>query len=716
LARGADWYAVIATTLLSTAAQATDVDLAGTGQSAPTALPAVTVTGAQETAHGPSEDYVANRAATGTKTDTPIIETPQSISVVTDQQMLDQGAQTLQEAVRYSAGVTSEAYGLDNRGDWLFIRGTEHTQYYDGLRTQSQSWNMPRPEPYALERIEILRGPSSVLYGSSTAGGMVNVVSKRPQAEAAHELTVQYGSRDHKQVGMDFTGPITVDGDWLYRLVAMGYAKDTQVDFTDSARWLISPSLTWQPRDRTNLTLRAHVQRDYTDGATAAFPPHSGTILPNPNGELPTDLFTGEPDYDRFDIEQNFVGWEFEHGFDEHWTVRQNGRYSVSSLDYRTLYPNIFGLPIGSNQFQDANQRLVDRWGWANTEQMDVFLLDNQVQSQWYLGPMQHTVLVGIDYMDVNQDNRNGFSFSATLFDLFDPVYGNVPDSELAVAVDQSDQFVSQVGIYAQDQIKFGQHWVLMGGLRHDWLENEIEDGDEQSDTALTGRVGAVFLADNGLAPYASYSQSFNPEIGQNATGEAFEPKRGEQIEVGVRYQPKGSNSMVTVAAYDIDETNRLASDPNNPNEQVQLAGADIWGVEVEAVANVTRNLDLIASYAYTHARTHDAAGVESEIAEVHPHTAALWSKYEFSIGGVSGFSIGGGVRYLGSTTDETDTLDVPSVTLFDALFAYETGPWRLGVTASNITDETYIASCLARGDCWYGSRANVVGTVSYRF
>lgn len=700
--------ALIAATVFSGFAAAADIDTAAV--SASTTLPTVTVTGARETAHGPTEDYVANRGTTGTKTDTPIIETPQSISVITEQQIEDQGAQTLQDVLRYSTGVRSDAYGLDSRGDWSFVRGVEPTQYQDGMRVFFDFFSNVRPETYAVERVEILRGPGSTLFGQGSTGGTVNVVSKRPQAQAHREINVQLGNYDRRQVGVDLTGPVTKDGDWLYRLIGVGRDSETQVDLSESDRWLLAPSLTWQPTDRTNLTLLANIQRD-TGTVTTAFPPWSGTLLPNPNGEIGTDLFSSEPEFDRFDNSQDAVGWQFEHAFDAMWAVRQNMRYSHSSVDYRTLYPDVFSNP--QNPFIDAAQRQVFRFGYIREQQDDAWTLDNQVQVDWDWGFTKHTVLVGLDYSRDRIQRRQGFSFDANPFDLFDPVYGRFT---APVALHEPDTSIQQVGIYFQDQIKVGSRWVLSGGFRHDWASTDVDGGTEAEDEALTGRVGLVRLFDNGLAPFVGYSQSFTPITFTDIFSRPYQPIRGEQVEAGLRYQPPGSNSLYTAAVFDITEQNRLSPDPDNPFNSIQLGEANIWGIELDAHANLTRNIDLIANYAYTHARTSDAVSSDRYIAEVPAHVASGWLRYSFDAGPLRGFSVGGGLRYVGESHDELGLLDVPSVTLLDAMVAYETGRWRVALNGTNITDETYIASCLSRGDCWYGSRATVVGSVTYSF
>ncbi|HET8610111.1 MAG TPA: TonB-dependent receptor plug domain-containing protein, partial [Burkholderiales bacterium] len=276
-------------------------------------LPAVNVIAAPvtESAYGPVYGYDATRSATATKTDTPLLETPQSVSVVTRERIEDQGATSLQDALNYAAGVRSDAYGVDSRTDNVRVRGAYPDEYRDGLRrTVGYYTSNTRVDPYTLERIEVLRGPSAMLYGQGSTAGVINMVSKRPLPEAQREIGVQLGSYGRKQIETDLTGPLTRDGDWLYRLVAVGRDSDTQVDYVPDDRRVLAPSLTWRPSAATSLTLQALWQKDHT-GSTSQFFPWSGTVLPNPNGRIPTSRFIGVPGIDRYDSERTEIGWLF---------------------------------------------------------------------------------------------------------------------------------------------------------------------------------------------------------------------------------------------------------------------------------------------------------------------------------------------------------------------------------------------------------------------
>lgn len=664
------------------------------------------------------DGYVANSSQTATKTDTPIIETPQSISVVTQQQMLEQGAYTLQDALNYTTGVTAGAYGLDNRGDWFFVRGITPLQLYDGLRTHIQTYDIPRPDPFFLERVEVLRGPGSVIFGQGAVGGVVNVVSKRPQAETSRQINLQYGMYDRKQIGVDLTGKVDEAGTLLYRFVGLAKDTGTQVDYTDNQRYQIAPSLTWKPTNQTTLNVQLNLQKGETDGATAAFPPHSGTVTPNPNGKIPTSRFTGEPGIDKTHVDYQALNWQLEHAFSDAFSFRQNGRYSAIDYDYITLYPNIFaGVPGSTAFFTNPQLSEVTRFGYANKAQTKTFALDNNVQFKSGLGVTKHTFLAGVDYFRTKIDERNGFSFISTPFNLFNPVYGNFNPAELPVATDQPDNTTDQIGFYVQDQVKLGPLVVTLG-LRRDESNKKTQGvAGEQTDRETTARVGAVYLFENGFAPYASYTESFNPVIGNNFFGVAFKPQIGKQNEVGLRYQPLNSNSLYTVSLFDLALKNALTVDPSNVNNQVQRGTRNSRGIEFEALTNIADKVDLIANYAYTRARDDDGTSArDRRVAEVHDHTASVWATYAFSVANVPGFKVGAGVRYIGSNKDESSTLALPSVTLLDAMIAYENKDWRFALNGTNLTDKTYIATVLSRGDSWYANRMNIVGSLTYKF
>jgi iron complex outermembrane receptor protein len=651
------------------------------------------------------EGYARTDGSAATKTDTPLIETPQAISVISNTQMIDQGVLTVQDALRYSAGVRADAYGVDSRGDDAFLRGTSFTQYLDGLK-QNFGYAYARTEPYFLDRLEIVRGPSSVLYGQGTTGGLIALSSKLPRFTASHEVEAQLGNNARKQVAFDFTGPLDTAGHWAYRLIGVYRDSDSQIDHVPDDRKAIAPSITWMPDADTRWTLLANFQFDH-NGTSLNFLPHAGTLLPNPNGRIDTRRFVSEPGFDRYDTQQRSFTSLFEHRFNDTWKFVQNMRYSHDNVDYRSLYPDVYSNP--SYPFLDESQRTVARYSYVSIDRHKRFVTDTHAEADFDLASMHHRVLIGLDVGYSHTDSRQGNGFDGVPFDLYAPVYGNgfVAPDIFPVA----SSHTRQAGVHVQDQINWGEHWIATVGLRHD--RATLTTGDSRSvDNATTSRFGVMYRFDNGLVPYVSYTESFQPLDSLDFYNRPYEPLRGKQYEAGVKYQPVGSSTLVTATYYDLREENRLAPDPANPLNQVQAGKAKTRGVELEASTRIGRHVDLIGTYTWTKARPDDG----SIVAGLPKHQGSVWGVYHVNDADSDGFSFGVGARYIGTNYDETGTLKVPEKTLFDAMVAYTQGPWRFSLNAANLTDQAYNATCLARGDCFYGPRRSIVGTARYKF
>jgi len=660
-----------------------------------------------ERGDGPVEGYVAKRSVSATKTDTPIIETPQSISVITADRIRDQGSLTIQDSLRYVSGMRGEAYGFDSRGDSSLVRGVSPTIFLDGLQQSVGSYTNTRTDPFTLERVEVIKGPSSMLYGQSSVGGLLNLVSKRPQAERRNELQLQYGSFDRKQIAFDSTGPLDDDGTLLYRVVAIQRDSQTQVDHTQDNRLVFMPSLTWRPNEQFEWTLMANVQKD-DGGTTSGFLPHRGTVLSAPYGEIGSERFVSEPGFDEYDTEQKALTSQMSWRLDDTWTLRQNLRWQKSKVSYQTMYgwPPVLG----------ADDRTVNRVWSVSKPEVTIWTADHQAESRFDTGPLQHTALVGVDYRHAVTDSRSARGV-ATPLDLYDPVYGTFDPSGITLS-DVPQQRAVQKGLYVQDQVRLDK-WLMTLGLRKDWAETRVEDGNRQKDDAVTGRVGLTYLFDNGVAPYVSYSESFTPIIGLNTiTQQSYKPLEGEQWELGIKYQPVGSNTLLTAAVFDLREKNRQMPDPANPLSTIQAGEARVQGLELEGLVEVDPNWDLIATYSYLDSEVAKGPPAQQgkRIASVPEHMASLWSQHRFSVAGISGFSAGAGVRYVGASWDGTDSLKTPSTTLFDAMLGYAYQDWSFTLTATNLEDETYYTTCLSRGDCFTGNRRTVVATASYSF
>lgn len=512
----------------------------------------------EQSADSPVEGYRATHSATATKTDTPLIETPQSISILTRDRLEAQDADTLGQALRYTAGATGESYGFDDRGyEFVQIRGFDATTFRDGLPVKNLNYSGFDFRTYAAERIEILRGPASVLYGQSTPGGLVNYVTKRPLTESLGELVMEVGSFNRFDGKFDLTGPLDNNKTLSYRLTGLGSIGDHQVNFIDDDRLFVAPALTWAPSADTTFTLLGYYQRDRLGGASNSFLPASGTVFSNPNGRIPPSRFTGEPSFDRIDRDQFSISYLLEHRLNHSWTLRQKVRYEEIDVDFEGL----FGLGLDPG---DPTQRMLTRGTFAAYSKARPFTLDTHAQTQFTTGPLSHTLLFGLDYQRVDFQERAGFG-AAPAIDIFKPVYGASLTLPLPLYQD-TDQEQQQIGLYLQDQIKLYDKLVLVLGGRYDWAETETDDQlfntkTTQDDEEFTGRAGLVYLSDVGLAPYFSYSESFLPTLGTNVFSEPFKPETGRQYEVGVKYQPLETNSFVTLAAFDLRRQNVRATD-----------------------------------------------------------------------------------------------------------------------------------------------------------
>lgn len=682
-----------------------------------------------ETALGPVAGYIAKRTQTATKTDTPIIETPQSISVVTRDQMTIQNVQSVGEALRYTAGVLSESNGPDPRADVIAIRGFDtngRDQYRDGLRTYAfgnQGGSVV--ETYGLERVEVLRGPSSILYGQGGPGGLVNLVSKRPTDKPVHEVQLQAGSYDWKQIAADFGGLLTDDGTWTYRLTGLLRDSDTQIDHVKNDRVFIAPALTWRPDDNTTLTLLSDYQKNKRGQGYQAWP-RVGTLYSSPYGKISTSRFVGEPGLDKFDQERYSLGYQFEHIFNENVLFRQNLRYQRMNTDAFSVYMR----PL------QADQRTVSRYGGGSDEDVDNLTLDNHVQMKWQAGIFEHTALIGLDTQRMKADVKGTFASYSDL-DLYNPVYGVGPFPTPNVNRDVT-QKLRQTGLYFQDQLKIAQKWVLTLGARRDWANTSTDDhrnasnDSDQDDQATTWRAGVVFLANNGWAPYASYTESFTPVIGTTSEARGrkpFVPETGKQYEAGVRYQPQGQRTMLTFSLFDLTRQNLTTADLQDPsgNSSIQRGEVRSRGFEAEAKTQLDSGVDIIASYTYTQMDiTKSNDGVQGNTPNNVPkYAAAVWGNYHLPATLLSGMTVGAGLRYIGSRYGDDDNgYKLPAYTLVDLVLDYDMASlgsswkgWKLALNASNLFDKEYVATCGYYGDgCKWGYRRNVAGTLTYRW
>ncbi|HSX59512.1 MAG TPA: TonB-dependent siderophore receptor [Tahibacter sp.] len=656
---------------------------------------------------------IVKETDTVTKTDTPIVEIPQSISVVSAEQMRERAIHGIEEAVWYTAGAQGGGYGEDSRSDWLLVRGFTPARYLDGLALPDGSGTgITRIEPYGLQQLEVLKGPSSVVYGAMPPGGMVNLVSKRPTETAQGAFEVQAGSFNLRQAALDVGGPLNAEGTLLYRLTALARNSDTSVDHIKDDRYYIAPALTWLPGEATSFTLLSRYQKAET-ASGGGFLPAAGTLLPNPNGRIPRNRFTGEPGQNDYDKDLSSIGYEFRHAFANGVAFRQNLRYGKADID-PSAGIGAFGLA--------EDQRTLNRYYFPNEEHSKTFGVDNNLQWSWGTGRVRHDLLAGLDYRRSRNDYASAFAFGAPSLDIFNPVYGS--PITIPAYTSHTDQTQHQTGIYLQDQLSVDR-WLLTIGLRQDWVDTDTDDRiantrSTQKDDKLSGRVGLSYRFDSGFVPYLAYSESFQPTVGSDFEGRAFVPTTGEQIEGGLKFQPANGNGLVTLALFTITQQNAKTVDPNHTLFQVQQGETKLRGIELEGRWNIGRGLSIYGAYTHTDSevtQTTDLPSLGKEVALVPRRQASAGFDYTLTDGALAGLGFGAGVRHVGDHYGDSYNLwKTPSYTLLDLAVHYDFDAWRAQVNASNLGDKEYISVCNSAFWCYYGYERNVTATLRYQW
>lgn len=670
-------------------------------------LPAVRVTATAErdTATGPVPGYVARVSATATKTDTPVIEVPQSISIIGREEMDARGAQDVMDVVRYTPGVTTSTYGPDNRGwEYILLRGFEagvNGIYRDGLGQPAFLPTYYLTEPYGLERVEVLRGPSSMVFGKGDAGGIVNRVSKQP-GERVREIELQYGNFQRKQLAFDLGDQVGNNTDLSYRVVGLGLDSNDQDRYPDGrklnhTRSYIAPSVRWQPNATTSLTVFGEYLRNST-GEDPYYLTQNYVLYP---------IKVGDYSFGQLKQTSGAVGYRFETALNDSWTLRQNFRYSQIEMSRRVVWADSLG------EDQHTLSRIARTWN----NPVNLAALDTSVQGKLQYDAVRHTVLLGVDYSD-QKGRQQRFIGAAPNLDLFAPVYGQA----VATPTDPMNnlaQSTRQTGFYAQDQIKFGENWVVTLGGRQDHVRQLTDDylnvgHTRQSDSAFSGRAGLTYLLGNGWAPYISHVTSFLPNSGVDANSEPFKPSRGKQVEVGVKFQPVGTRTLFTAAVFDLRKTNVVTYDPAT-GEGRQVGRQRSRGIELEAKGEVAPGLNIAAAYTWLDMKVLDSADA-SEVGKIPPlvprQSASVWLDYTLG----NGLGFGGGVRYVGKRqNDEQNSTFERGVTLLDAVAHYERGPWRFALNVSNLADKKYNSICY-HGECYQGTRRTATLTARYRW
>lgn len=661
-----------------------------------TQLPTVRVTAERESAWGPTGGYRATRSASATKMDVPVLETPQQVSTIGEQQIRDQAISSVAEAVRYTAGVRPYDYGITD--DDIAVRGfylTGTGLYRDGMRL-IQNGFMTNLEPYGLERLEVVHGPASVLYGQSAPGGLVNAVTKRPRAGMQKEVGVEFGTHSRRQVTADVGGALNEQGTLLGRVTLLKRESGTQWHELRADRTYIAPALTLQG-ERTTLTLMAQYQRDET-----------GFVIPyyrdTPFGPSAADINVNGPGSSHRKRSHS-LGYLLEHQVNDRLTLRHNLRYLDGNNDRQEM----------RNRGLLADQRSMARLAMVRPDAEKTLVVDTHLESRFTTGAASHQLLAGLDYYRSELDWRiYSLNGAVAALDIVAPVYRqpNWSDNFLS---DRALAKNSQVGVYLQDQIKFGERWVLSLGGRYDSAKIDTHydlrgtatapfttESVDRRDTAFTGRAGVIYLAPNGLAPYVSVNTSFQPPLAtvtaKDAYGQPFQPEKAKQFEVGVRYAPPEAGYTLSAALFDLRKRNVRTPLPSNDRLEVQTGEVRSRGLELQGTGELGGGFSAIGAYTYLDAqitRSNRAFEIGEPLGNMPRHMASLWGKYQRGP-----MEFGLGVRHISEAAGEIRVAAGGAVpandgyTLLDAMAAYDTGSWRFSVNVSNLTDKQYKTQC----------------------
>lgn len=646
-----------------------------------------------------TDGYVAKSGRTATKTDTPVAETAQSVSVVSRKQLDDRQPQNVAEAISYTPGARSGQFGGEQRYDSFRIRGIDQQftgVFRDGLRQINSPNGLFRLETYDVEALTVLRGPAGSIYGASNAAGLVDIISKRPTEETLREIELQYGSYGRVQAAFDLSGPVTEDGSVLYRLTGLGRDARSEIEAIKDDRVMIAPAMTWKPDEGTKFTLLS----EYMDSTTGGTWGYINTYTPDGISSGATPVYGGDARFNDFRQKQWRIGYELEHELNEGLTLHHKLRYSQLSADMEYVF---------------------DTWPGVVYEDNKGISTDTYLEGEFDSGNARHKLIGGVDYTFMDYESRSG--------------RGATPFTDTSTYVPAATAYEHQkqnsIGIYVQDQIELDA-WRIGLGLRHDWHDSEFsKDGVNyaRNDSETTGRASIGYVTPWNIMPYASYSTSYlaNPGMPYGATEQA-KATLGKQYEIGMKYEIPNENILISAAYFDIDLENAsvytfVASAGGNIIRQLDLHSR---GIELEATASLDNGLSFTGSYSYNDAKIMklNEGTVGNQYNSTPYHLFSLWVDYELQSTALEGLSVGAGLRYVGSSFGDdlnTPVLNNGARTFVDAALRYDLGKLnsamegvKLQVNATNLLNE--VNQVCTAGFCYYDEGRKVVASVKYRF
>lgn len=633
-----------------------------------------------------TEGYRVPRSSSATKTDTPLIDVPQTAVPVGKQVLEDVGATTVESALDYVGGVAKgnnfgglNLYEMNLRGLKTVNsakNGFPANRRYDGTADAANT-----------EQVDVLLGPSASLYGRGDPGGFVNIVTKKPFAENSTTLQGMAGSYDLFRGTLDSNVVLSGDKNLLGRFNLAVESRDSFRDHVSSDRKFFSPVLTWQPNSETRLTLEAEALEDervFDRGVVAV----NGQL-----GVIPISRFLGEPGDGRIRNDNYQASARLERDIGDDWTLRAGLLSKTGSMYGFATEPSALNSTTG----ELSRRRSLRDFNWnSHTVQFEAL---GHIET----GSVKHTLLAGLEYERARASEHFHRSNAGSI-NIYNPVYGqsSVTPAIYSDLLDVSDTYA----LYLQDQIELSERWQLQLGIRADWLEQDFEErvsgrSAPQSRRGYSPRAGLTYKLTPDFALYGSVAKSFRPVMDSHtgfsttSDGKPFEPETGLGYEAGIKADLLDRRLSVTAALFHITKQNVLTTDPADTSRQIQTGEVQSRGLDINIAGSITPEWRVIAGYAFIDAEvTKDSTiPVGASLQNIPRHSMALWNVYEFQDGPLKGFGFGGGVTAMDarSGSGSGDNFTLPGFAKVDLLGYYRLSDTaRLSLNIYNLFDTEY--------------------------
>ncbi|PPD48681.1 MAG: TonB-dependent siderophore receptor [Methylobacter sp.] len=692
-----------------------------------TTLQTVKVTGAAEYAADDSRntDYAVPSASSAGRTDTPIMETPMAIQVVPKAVIHDQQAIQVGDAIKNVSGVF-QGQSFGGFAETFLIRGfsTNFNNYLDGFR-----WPASRLTLANAERVEVVKGAAANLYGRIEPGGMINIVTKRPQATPYYALEQQFGSYDLYRTTADATGALNKDGSLLYRLNIESLNKNSFRDFVFTDRVFIAPSLTWLISDRTQLDLDfmysdEDTQEDYGVVASA---------LTRRPANIPISRYLNEPSTDKSNTTLYNTAVTLSHAFNDDWKVKARFNY----LNRNTVDPQIYGVFWDDNPSSPTYGDMT-RDAYGSFAESQTYYGNVNLTGHFETYGVKHKTLVGWEHYSGDSTlhtQSDPINWGGSTINIFHPVYQPTDYSKLPNHY-QDGSGSNSNGVYFQDQITLFDQLHILGGGRYDWIADVASGFDEPSaevayanrkttnDEGFSPRVGVLYQPWHWLSLYGNYVESMGSANGAtDINNKRLDPIMGEQYEAGFKTAFFDDRLISSVAFYQLTKKNMAVGVPGKPYSEA-IGEARSQGVEIDISGQVTEGLSLIGSYAYTDAVVLRADFNEGkQLWNVPRNAGSLWAKYDLQQAALRGLSVGAGAYFQDTKQgDNANTFQLPGWGRIDALVKYSLPIAKTKTTLQfnieNLLDHQYYMASQAFGTTFInpGQPRTFMGSVKVEF